>query len=64
MEFRDLGTTDAEGAMARVLVQAAVPPVVEGTDAARTDPGARRKTYTGKDTPRLSVVVMGRRMSR
>jgi len=30
----------------------------------RSDPGAGHKTYSGKDTPTLTVMVMGRRVSR
>jgi len=41
-----------------------VPLAVAGTDAARSDPGARRRTCSDKDTPTLTVMVMGRRVSR
>jgi len=32
--------------------------------AVRSDPGARRRTCSDKDTPTLTVMVMGRRVSR
>lgn len=57
----DPGTTDAAGVGAAVLLQAEVPQAAAGTDAARSVPGARRRTYSDKDTPTLTVMVMGRR---
>ena len=39
-------------------------PAAAGTDTARADPAARRKTCSGKDTLTLTVMAMGRRVSR
>jgi len=47
-----------------VRLQAVVPPAAEDTAAVRSDPGAGHKTYSGKDTPTLTVMVMERRVSR
>jgi len=58
------GTTGEAGEVAAVRLQAVVPPAAEGIAAARSDPGAGHKTYSGKDTPTLTVTVMGRRVSR
>ena len=60
----DPGITDAAGVGAAVLLQAMVPPRAAGTDVARSGPGARRRTCSGKDTPTLTVMVMGRRVNR
>jgi len=60
----DPGTTDAADEAAAVLLQAVVPPAAEGIAAVRSDPGARRRNYSGKDTPTLTVMEMGRRVSR
>jgi len=46
-----------------VLLQAVVHQAA-GTAAARSDPGAGHKTYSGKDTPTLTVTAMRRRVSR
>jgi len=53
--------TATEGAS--VLLQAVVPPAAVGIAAARSDPGARRRTYSNKDIPTLTVMVTGRRVN-
>ena len=60
----DPGSTDAAGEGAAVPLRAMVPQAVAVTDAARSDPGARRRIYSGKDTPTLTVMAMVRRVSR
>jgi len=47
-----------------VLLQAVVHQAAEDTAAVRSDPGAGRRNYSGKDTPTLTVMGMGRRVSR
>ena len=54
------GTTDAGGKVVAVLLQAVVPPAAAGTDAARSDPGERRRTYSKKGIPTLTVMETGR----
>ena len=58
------GITDEAGVVAAGLLQAVVDQAAAGIAAARSDPGAEHKTYSGKDTPTLTVMVMGRRVSR
>jgi len=58
------GITDEADEVAAVLLQAVVPPTAADIAAVRSDPGAGHKTYSGKDTPTLTVTVMGRRVSR
>jgi hypothetical protein len=60
----DRGTTDTAIEGAEILLQAVVPPVSGDIAAARSDPGGKRKTYSDKDTPILTVMEMGRRVSR
>jgi len=58
------GTTDAADEVAAVRLQVLVPPAAGDTTVVRSDPGAGHKTYSGKDTPTLTVMAMGRRVSR
>lgn len=44
--------------------QAVVPPAVAEIAAGKSNLGAERRTYSGKDTPTLTVMVMGRRVKR
>ena len=60
----DPGTTDAADEGGAVRLQAVVPPAAEDTAAVRSDPGAGHRNYSGKDTPTLTVMVMGRHVSR
>ena len=64
MASSDPGITDAASEEAAVDLQAVAPQAVAGTDAAKSDPGVRRRTYSGKVTPTLTVMVMGKRASR
>ena len=40
--------------------QPALDPAAGNTAVERSDPGARHRTYSSKDTPTLTVMVMGR----
>jgi len=58
------GITGAADEVATVRLRAVVHQAAAGIAAARSDPGAGHKTYSGKDTPTLTVMAMGRRVSR
>jgi len=57
------GTTDEADEVEAVVLQAVVDQAAAGIAAARSDPGAGHKTYSGKGTPTLTVMAMGRRVS-
>ena len=60
----DPGTTDASGVEEALSLQAVVPPGAAGSAAARSFPGARRRTYSDKDIPTLTLMAMGKHVSR
>ena len=57
------GTTGEAGVVTAVHLQAVVHQAA-GIAAARSDPGAGHKTYSGKGTPTLTVMVTARRVNR
>jgi len=58
-EHRDAvpADSDSQTEAAAVRLQAVVPQVVAGIAAARLDPGAGHKTYSGKDTSTLTMTA-------